>query len=179
MADLIAIGYHDEETAAKAAAEAERLALDLVIEPDAIAVIRRDGEGKFHVTTNHHPVSTGAIWGMFWGILFGVLFFVPVFGMAVGAGLGALMGIVTKSGMDAEFRARVRDMLEPGTSALFLVVEKITADKAVAALGKYGGTVLKTSLPADLERKIQEALHGSSEERTETAAEEAHAGSSS
>jgi uncharacterized membrane protein len=102
MADLIAIGYSDEETAAKAAAEAQRLAANLVIEPDAIAVIRRDREGKFHVTTNHRPVSTGAIWGMFWGILFGVLFFVPVLGMAVGAGLGALMGIVSKSDMDAE-----------------------------------------------------------------------------
>jgi uncharacterized membrane protein len=178
MADLIAIGYSDEETAAKAAAEAQRLAANLVIEPDAIAVIRRDREGKFHVTTNHRPVSTGAIWGMFWGILFGVLFFVPVLGMAVGAGLGALMGIVSKSDMDAEFRARVRDMLEPGTSALFLVVEKITPDKAVAALSQYGGTVLKTSLPTDLERKIQEALHGSQAGPTETPAEAARAGSS-
>jgi hypothetical protein len=40
-----------------------RSAGDLIIQPDAIAVIRRDTEGKFHVTTNHHgrrPARPGA-----------------------------------------------------------------------------------------------------------------------
>src|SRR3954452_25580405 len=92
MADLIAIGYQDEVTAARAADEARRLARELIIEPDAIATIVRDHEGKYHVSTSHHPVGGGASWGMWWGLLFGLLFFVPVFGMAIGAGLGALFG---------------------------------------------------------------------------------------
>ena len=37
-------------------------------------------------------------------------------------------------------------MLKPGASCLFMIVEKITPDKAIAALSKYGGTVRKTSL---------------------------------
>ena len=41
MADLIAIAYPDETTADDAAAEARRLAQDLIIRPDAIAVIVR------------------------------------------------------------------------------------------------------------------------------------------
>nr|BFE73111.1 hypothetical protein GCM10020092_064120 [Actinoplanes digitatis] len=92
MSTLVAIGYPDETTAAEAAAEARRLARDLIIEPEAIAAISRDTEGRFHVSTSHHPVTGGASWGMFWGLLFGMLFFIPFFGMAVGAGLGALMG---------------------------------------------------------------------------------------
>ena len=164
MADLIAIGYPDEGTAEMAADEARRLAQDLIIEPDAIAVIVRDKEGKFHVHTSHHPVSTGATWGMFWGVLFGLLFFIPVFGLAVGAGLGALMGKITKTGIDKAFQDQVRDMLQPGTSALFLMVEKVTPDKAVDALSKYGGTVLKTSLSKQDEKELQEALHGGSTE---------------
>jgi uncharacterized membrane protein len=160
MADLIAIGYPDEGTAAQAADEARRLAADLIIEPDAIATIVCDDEGKYHVSTSHHPVGGGATWGMFWGLLFGLLFFVPVFGMAVGAGLGALFGKIEKSGIDKEFQEQVREMLKPGTSALFLVVEKVTPDKAVEAMSKYGGTVLKSSLSKDAEGQIQEALHG-------------------
>ena len=162
MSTLIAIGYPDETTATAAADEAERLAGDLIIQPDAIAVIRRDREGKYHVTTNHHAVGAGATWGMFWGLLFGLLFFIPVFGMALGAGMGALMGKIEKSGIDEAFQDQVRGMLQPGTSALFLVVEKVTPDKAVAAMSKYGGTVLKTSLSADTEAALQEALHGES-----------------
>ncbi len=160
MSDLIAIGYPDETTAEEAANEARRLAQDLIIQPDAIAVIERDGEGKYHVHTSHHPVGAGASWGLFWGLLFGVLFFVPVIGLAVGAGLGALLGKVTKSGIDRQFQDQVRGMLKPGTSALFLMVEKVTPDKAVEAMSKYGGTVLKTSLSKQGEQELQDALHG-------------------
>jgi len=160
MAELIAISYDDETTAAAAAEEVQRLSADLVIEPDAVAVIVRDKEGKYHVTTNHHAVGAGATWGMFWGFLFGILFFVPVFGMAVGAGMGAIMGKVEKSGVDKEFQNQVRDMVQPGTSALFLVVEKVTPDKAVDGLSRFGGTVLKSSLSKDAEHELQDALHG-------------------
>jgi uncharacterized membrane protein len=160
MADLIAIGYDDETTAAAAAAEVDQLTRDLIIEPDAVAVIVRDQDGKYKVTTSHHPVGAGASYGMFWGLLFGVLFFVPVFGMAVGAGLGALLGKVEKTGIDAAFQEQVRDMVKPGTSALFVVVEKVTPDKAIEGLSKFGGTVLKSSLSKDAEHELQDALHG-------------------
>ena len=160
MADLIAIGYPDEATADDAAAEARRLAKDLIIEPDAIAVIVRDQEGKYHTHTSHHMVGGGATWGMFWGMLFGLLFFVPVLGMAVGAGLGAIMGKISKSGVDKAFQDQVRGMLQPGTSALFLMVEKVTPDKAIDAMSRYGGTVLKTSLTKEGEAGLQNALHG-------------------
>ena len=160
MSTLIAIGYPDETTATAAADEAERLAGDLIIQPDAIAVIRRDREGKYHVTTNHHAVGAGATWGMFWGLLFGLLFFIPVFGMALGAGMGALMGKITKSGIDRRFQEQVRDMVQPGTSALFLIVEKVTPDKAVESLSQFGGTVLKSSLSKEQEAELQAALHG-------------------
>jgi uncharacterized membrane protein len=165
MATLVAIGYPDENTATVAGDEAQRLAQDLIIEPDAIAVVRRDTRGHFHVTTNHHTVGSGATWGMWWGLIFGLLFFIPLFGMAVGAGLGALMGKAAKSGIDKQFEQQVRDMMKPGTSALFLIVEKVTPDKAVEALSQYGGTVLKSSLSKDAEKELQDALHG-----TETSA---------
>jgi uncharacterized membrane protein len=160
MTDLIAIGYPDETTADAAADEAERLAVDLIIQPEAIAVIVRDKDGGYHVHTTHHAVGHGAVWGMFWGFLFGMLFFIPVFGMAVDAGMGALMGKFAKTSIDSQFQEQVRGMLKPGTSALFLMLDRVTPDKAVAAMSKYGGTVLKTSLSKDDERELQDALYG-------------------
>src|ERR1700760_2281838 len=160
MADLIAIGYPDETTADAAADEARRLAADLIIQPDAIAVIVRDKDGSYHVHTTHHAVGAGTAWGMFWGFLFGLLFFIPVFGMAICAGMGALMGKVAKTSIDKQFQDQVRDMIQPGTSALFLMLEKVTPDKAVEAMSNYGGTVLKTSLSKDDEKELQDTLHG-------------------
>jgi uncharacterized membrane protein len=160
MADLVVIGYPDETTAAAAADEARRLAADLIIQPDAIAVIVRDEDGTYHTSTSHHAVGSGATWGMFWGFLFGLLFFIPVFGLAIGAGLGALMGKFAKTSIDKQFQEQVRGMIQPGTSALFLMLEKVTPDKAVEAMSKYGGTVLKTSLSKEDEKELQDALHG-------------------
>src|SRR5436190_19086267 len=160
MADLIAVGYAGETTALEAQREAERLAHDLIIQPDAIAAIVRHRDGKFKVHTTAHPVSGGTAYGMFWGLLFGLLFFVPLFGMAVGAGIGALMGKIEKSGVDKEFQRQVQDMLQPGTSALFLVVEKVTPDNAVDALSRYGGNVLETSLSKEAEAELQAELGG-------------------
>jgi uncharacterized membrane protein len=59
MADLIAIGYPDEATAEAAAEEARRLAQDLIIQPDAIAVIVRDKDGSYTST----PAITGSALG--------------------------------------------------------------------------------------------------------------------
>ena len=160
MAELVAIGYPDETTAYNAADEARQLSADLIIQPDAIAVIVRDEDGSYHVHTTHHAVGGGAVWGMFWGFLFGLLFFIPVIGIGIGAGLGALMGKFAKTSIDKQFQEQVRDMVKPGTSCLFLMLEKVTPDKAVEAMSKFGGTVLKTSLSQDDEKELRDSLHG-------------------
>ena len=113
MADLIVIGHPDETTADAAADEARRLAADLIIQPDAIAVITRDADGTYHAT----PVITRSVagrLGMFWGFLVGLLFFIPVFGMAIGAGMGAPTGKFAKTSIDKQFQDQVRGMLQPG-----------------------------------------------------------------
>jgi uncharacterized membrane protein len=51
-------------------------------------------------------------------------------------------------------------MVQPGTSALFVIVEKVTPDKVVEAMSRFGGTVLKSSLSKDAEHELQDALHG-------------------
>lgn len=160
MPDLIAIGYPDTNTAVSAMDEVEHLAQDLVIQPDAVAAVVRNDAGKFRTITNQHEVGAGATWGLFWGFLFGILFFVPVFGMAMGAAFGALGGKIAKSSIDKEFQQQVRDHMQPGTSALFLIVEQMTTDKALAGLSKFGGTVLKTSLSEQDTEELQSALHG-------------------
>ena len=160
MATLVAIGYPDQGTAEQARQTVQELEADLIIQAEQVAAISRDLEGKYHVHTTHGGSSAGggAVWGGFWGLLFGLLFFVPFAGWAVGAGLGALFGHLGKKGIDQAFQQQVRDYVKPGTSALFMVIEKATPDKAIAALEQYGGTVIKTSLSDEDTKRLQEAL---------------------
>jgi uncharacterized membrane protein len=160
MATLVAIGYPDEATAERARETVQRLESELVIQADQVAAISRDSEGKYHVHTTHGGASSGAgaVWGGFWGMLFGLLFFIPFAGLALGAGMGALMGHFGEKAIDKQFQQQVRDHLQPGTSALFMVIEQATPDKAIAALQEYGGTVIKTSLSDEDTEKLQDAL---------------------
>ncbi len=161
MSDLIAIGYNDETTAAAAADEARRLAKDLIIEADAIASIRRDAEGKYHVTTTHHAGRFRRHLGHVLGLAVRHALLRPGIRHGVRAPASALsMGKVTKTGIDKQFQEQVRGMVKPGTSALFLVVEKVTPDKAVEAMSRFGGTVLKSSLSKEAEKELQAELQG-------------------
>jgi uncharacterized membrane protein len=160
MATLVAIGYSDRSTAEQARGTVMQLEQELIIQADQVASIDRDEEGKYHVHTSHGGASAGggAVWGGFWGFLFGLLFFIPFFGLALGAGMGALFGHFGEKGIDKAFQQQVRDHLQPGTSALFLIIEQATPDKAIAALQQYGGTVIKTSLSDEDTKKLQDAL---------------------
>jgi uncharacterized membrane protein len=160
MATLIAIAYPDETTAEQARQTVQGLERELIVQADQVAAISRDQQGKYHVTTTHGGASTagGAAWGGFWGLLFGLLFFLPVVGLALGAGLGALFGHLGENAIDKEFQEQVRDEVKPGTSALFMIVEQVTPDKATAALSQYGGKVIKTSLSDEDTKKLQDAL---------------------
>jgi uncharacterized membrane protein len=160
MATLVAIGYPDQGTAEQARQTVGELESELVIQADQVAAISRDLEGKYHVHTTHGGASAGggAMWGGLWGMLFGLLFFIPFAGLAIGAGMGALFGHFGEKGIDKAFQQQVRDYLKPGTSALFMVIEKATPDKAISALSQYGGTVIRTSLSEEDTQKLQEAL---------------------
>jgi uncharacterized membrane protein len=160
MATLVAIGYPDQGTAEQARETVAKLESELVIQADQVAAISRDMEGKYHVHTTHGGASAGAgaAWGGFWGFLFGLLFFIPFAGLAFGAGIGALFGHMGEKGIDKAFQQQVRDHLQPDTSALFMVIEQATPDKAIAALQQYGGTVIKTSLSDEDTKKLQDAL---------------------
>jgi len=161
MANVLAIGYPDEHTAARAAERLERRCENLRIAPDSVAVIARDSQGGYRVTTHHRAAPDGLSWGMFWELLFALIFYVPVFGLAVGSALGGLLGNIERCGINRAFQQHVRDMVEPGTSALFLMADSATAETALAALGEPGGTTTMSSLTEEQEARLLEALHGS------------------
>jgi uncharacterized membrane protein len=96
---------------------------------------------------------------MFLGMLAGLGFGTGL-GVVVGGGLGAVIAKVDRSGIDRKFQGRVRGMLKPGTSTLVVLVNKGITDTVAEALSRHGGTILESSLSADAEWRLQEALLG-------------------
>jgi uncharacterized membrane protein len=124
---------------------------------DAAVVIRQqDGRVKVKQLTN--LVGTAAFGGAFWGLLIGLLFMVPGLGLAVGAAAGALIGHLSDFGIDDKFIKEVGDTVEPGHSALFLLVHKASMEKALEDLKPITAQVLQTSLSGEEEAKLREAF---------------------
>jgi uncharacterized membrane protein len=160
MAELVVIGYPDEATAEAAQATLGKLERELVVDLAGSAVVVADATGKVKMTTPTHATGAGAASGALWGMLFGLLFLIPIGGMIIGGLMGALFGKMSDTGIKDEFVAQVRDLLKPNTAALVVMYRKATPDKTLAALAPFGGTVLKSSLSADTEAAINEALSG-------------------
>jgi uncharacterized membrane protein len=68
--------------------------------------------------------------------------------------MGAAIGAADDLGIKGEFKDRVQDLVQPGTSAFMAIVRKVTPDKFLEALQPYGGTVLRTSLTHDSEQQL-------------------------
>ena len=163
MSDLIVIGYPDEGRAMAVWDELVKLQNEYLVDLEDAAIIRRDRNGKLHVTTPaHHAVAWGTFSGLFWGVLIGLLFLFPLAPLVGVAGgiMGAALGAAGNLGIKDDFKQRVQDMLQPGTSAILVIVRKVTTDRFLEALRPYGGTVLQTSLPRDAEQQLMKALHG-------------------
>jgi uncharacterized membrane protein len=156
MADLIVIAFDSEVQAEAAYNEIQSLQDDLVVELSGLALVKVDGEGKTHV---EYPgtvgkVGLGAASGALFGALIGILFFIPFAGLVFGGLFGALFAGIDKTGLDAEFRARVQNTVTAGKSAVVIYATKITEDKFAAALATYQGTVVQTSLSAEDEKEL-------------------------
>lgn len=159
MADLVIIAYPDEKTAEAARTKLLALQKEYLIElGDAVIAERMpDGAVKLHQLIN--TTAAGAAGGAMWGTLIGILFLNPLLGLAAGAGAGALSGYLTDVGIDDKFVKSAADALQPGQAALCVLVRKVTADKVLPEMAQFGGTVLRSNLTEEQEKKLREALH--------------------
>lgn len=160
MSTLIAIVYVQEQTGFDALDELGQLQkLELIQLADA-AVAVKDQKGKVKVkqTLENQVSGTSAIWGGFWGLLIGLLFLAPIFWGLLGALMGYIMGKAGDVGIDDKFIKQVGESLDPGESALFMLVVEATTDKVLDAMSKFGGEVYQTSLSKEDEEKLKKAL---------------------
>jgi uncharacterized membrane protein len=158
MSDLIAIAYDDEYKAEEVRMTLIKLQKEHLIELEDAAVIVKNAEGKIKLKQAVDLTTAGAVSGGFWGLLIGTLFLSPLLGAAVGAAAGAASGALSDIGVDDKFMKSLGESLQPQTSALFVLVRKITPDKVLEEIAPYGGTVLRTSLTKDEEAQLQEVL---------------------
>ena len=158
MSDLVAISFDNEHTAFEMRAALAKMQKEYLIEMDDVVVVTKDEKGKVKLHQAVNLTAAGAVRGSFWGMLIGMLFLSPLVGAAVGAGAGAISGKLSDIGISDAFMKELGQSMTEQTSALFILVRKVTPDKVLDQLKQFKGTVIKTSLTADKEDALQAAL---------------------
>ena len=167
MSSLIAVVFHDQSTAFEMRAALAKMQSQYLLDLEDAVVVTRDLKGKVKLDQAVSLTAAGAASGAFWGMLIGLLFFNPILGAAVGAGAGAISGKLTNIGVDNNMAKQLGEELTPGSSALIVLLRKVTADKVLDGLKQFAGKgrVFQTSLNKDDEQSLRQVLEAAPETR--------------
>lgn len=129
---------------------------------DAV-IVSKDVEGRTKVveTVDVTP-ARGALSGTWWGMLAGLLIGGPVFlGAAIGgAAAGALYGKLVDKGLEDQWVKDMANWIDPGRSALLLLVDSGLDSAVIDELGRFEGIgrVAVTTLPEGTKAEVEAAL---------------------
>lgn len=161
MSNLIAVAYPDVATAQKVRAELVDLQKQKVLQLEDAVVVERRQDGSIKLHQAYSTVGAGAAGGALWGGLIGLLFLNPLLGAAVGGATGAAVGATQDIGVDDDFMRRVGEGLVPGAAALFVLVAQAVPEKVLPQVAPYGGQLIQSSLSAEAEERLREAVQAS------------------
>lgn len=158
MAQLLVIGFDTTDEAREVLKTLRDLEPQGQIAFEDTAIVSRDPDGATHV---HNEVSgtteTAAVVGGLIGTFVGALLF-PVVGLVLGAAAGAAIGVSLDTGVSGRFIEDVKKQLEPGKSALFVVVRESNIEAVLSALRPHHGRLIQTTLDSQLEAALRDAL---------------------
>lgn len=158
MSQLIVIGYDNEYQAEEVRLKLIKLQQEYLIDlEDAVVAIKKK-DGKVKLNQAIDLTAIGIVQGTFWGMLVGLIFMNPLLGATIGGASGAISGAMSDLGINDNFMKEIASHLQPGTSALFVLVRSATPDKVAAELSSSGGKVIQTSLSHADEAKLQAVL---------------------
>ncbi len=166
MSELIAVAFKGRHEADRVLNELRRMEKGHLIDLEDACVVERKPDGKVKLNQAVNLVaaqlSGGLAWGGFIGILVGLLFLNPLAGFftgaAIGGGLGAITGSLADYGISDDFIKALGANIEPDSSALFILVRRITPDKVIKELSKYDGEIIHTSLSEEQEDRLKATI---------------------
>jgi uncharacterized membrane protein len=175
MSDLVAIAYPDMNRAEQVLEELGKMRKAQLIDMDDAVYVTKDAQGKVKLHQAVNIVGAGAgygaLWGGLWGLLLGALVLQPIAGAAIGAGVGAgsgaIAGKLSDYGIDDNFVKQLAQTLTPNSSAIFVLVRRVTPDKVIPEVSKFGGKVLQSSLSHEAETRLQQALEQTAPSHTQ------------
>ncbi|HEU4855042.1 MAG TPA: DUF1269 domain-containing protein [Nitrosospira sp.] len=169
MSDLVVIGFENTQKAEEVLWRFRALRSQDLLDLDDAVVVVRDEKGEINlkqsINLTHYDASAGLLSGGLLGAMVGLVFLNPAAGFLIGgmigAGAGALSGSLSDYGIPDDFIRSLAETIPVNSSALFILARKVQPEKILAELSDVKGKVLRTTLSPDQEKRLREALAGS------------------
>ena len=158
MRKLIVVTYDNEFKAEEVRLDFLKMQKSYLLSLEDAVVVVKKPNGKVKLHQMYNLTAGGAVGGGFWGVLIGLIFMNPLLGLVVGAGAGAVAGALSDAGINDDFMKELAKNFQPGTSALFVLVDSDLTDKVLDELRGTGGTIIQSSLSSADETKLQKVL---------------------
>jgi uncharacterized membrane protein len=167
VAHHVAIAYPDLSRAKEVVAALKRLEAEGVVELKKAVAVIHDRERRLETMPVVVHALGGLLAGAAIGVVFGLLFSDILLGVLITAVIGTLCGIMIAFARNEEpnnygfgaFGLQVAERLPDGSAAVLMLVHKRDPEKAIATLQQYGGTVVRTTLPTEIETRLLSAVN--------------------
>jgi uncharacterized membrane protein len=158
MANIVVITFADERQAGLVRQSISQLEDTGDISLDDSAVLVKGQNGKVRIENEmERGTVVWAVGGSLLGLMIACIFF-PIAGLVIGAVGGALVGKSLSQHVDKKFVQEVTAAMAPGSSAIFLLMRSAHPEAALAAFEPYHGQIFHTTLPAEAEESLRQAL---------------------
>ena len=126
---------------------------------DDVAVVVRHPDGSFTLNREAFPAASNVLGCSVVGFLAGLALGAPLSGATIGAMVGGAGTAISASVVIGDdFVREVKELMKPGTSAIFVLDDEGDMDVILHRIRGLGGTVLKTNVDLERARLIQSTL---------------------
>jgi uncharacterized membrane protein len=123
-------------------------------------VVVRHPDGSFTLDREAFPAVSNVLGLSVVGFVAGLVVGAPLTGATIGAMVGGAgsAAVLASTGIGDDFVREVKELMKPGTSAIFVLDHEGDMDVILHAIRGLGGTVLKTNVDVEHARLIQSTL---------------------
>jgi uncharacterized membrane protein len=179
VSELLAIVFKDQYRASEVLNDLQRREGDWVIDLDKAVVLRQTERDKFKVLLSFDPTAEEEeIWARLWGSLLSLVVFHSLSDGIVDTARNMFAECGAQTSGEVEYRKGVADvkwwreilclpdefvrdvgaMIQPGDSALFMLLQTDEYGSVFQQLRNYGGILVNTTLSLEQDQKLKDVL---------------------
>ena len=149
MSELLVIGFDEKHKADEVMLEVLKEEQEHMVDLEDAVVVTKNAAGKIRVKPYYDLLAaTRGTQSQFWGTLITNLL------------EDSDQETLAKIGINKQSCESIEQMMQPNSSAIFVLLKSIDFEQATARIEKYQGKILRHNLPSGSEAELLQAISG-------------------